>query len=150
MDRGADKQPVVHLVEGKRKPIIIAAADYDRDRQWKSFQSEIPAEIGTPNRNLIIAFLETYDEGPAEVEWPGGVALGSPFSADGGLAIFTAWILKDDFTAASEADQRRLFQDATPILGRTAAAQAGPIRHGSNSWKTASARSCTRWVTPWG
>jgi len=126
-EMGEDEQPIVHLVRGKQNAAHYSGApNYKQDRQWETFPAEIPPEIGTPNRNLIVGFLETYDEGPARFEWPGGVALGGRFSADGGLGIFSAWLLKDDFTATTEAAQMRLFQDATPIRGRTALGHGRP------------------------
>lgn len=122
-----DGRPIVHLVRGRENAAHYSGApNYKPDRQWQTFMPEIPQEIGTPDRNLIVGFLETYDEGPARFEWPGGVALGGRFSADGGLGIFSAWLLKDEFTAPSEAAQMRLFQDATPIQGRTALGHGGP------------------------
>ncbi len=122
-----DGRPIVHLVRGRENAAHYSGApNYTQDRQWQTFMPEIPPEIGAPNRNLIVAFLETYDAGPARFEWPGGVALGGRFSADGGLGIFSAWLLKDEFAATSEAAQMRLFQDATPIQGRTALGHGRP------------------------
>ncbi|HVW39009.1 MAG TPA: hypothetical protein VHB99_16960 [Pirellulales bacterium] len=122
-----EDRPIVHLVRGKENAAHYSGApNYNADRQWQTFTPEIPPEIGAPHLNLIVGFLETYDEGPARFEWPGGVALGGRFSADGGLGIFSAWLLKDDFTASSEAAQMRLFQDATPIQGRTSLGHGRP------------------------
>ena len=67
---------------------------------------EVPAEFGSPSRHLIVLFPETYDLGPAPVEWRGSVGVGSNYSADGGLAIMSAWILRDEFCAATWRSRR--------------------------------------------
>jgi hypothetical protein len=88
---------------------------------------EIRAAIGDTNRHLIVVFAETYDDGPADHLWPGVIARGAYYSADGGLAIFSAHILRDEFCALTVEAQRRLFIDNTPIAGRKA------WGHGMNS-----------------
>lgn len=125
-EEDASGEPLVHLIRGKHEAAYYSGApNYDFHQQYRRLQEEIPAGIGTPSTHLIVAFLETYDVGPHKFEWPGGVALGGRFSADGGLGIFSSWILRDEFCATSIAEQRKLFQDETPIEGRTAHGHGG-------------------------
>ena len=69
---------------------------------------------------MIVLFPETYEPGPAPVEWQPSIGMGIHISADGGLAIMSAWILRDEFCATTYAEQKKLIMDATPIKGRTA------------------------------
>ena len=59
---------------------------------------EIPAEVGSPRRHMIMVFPETYEPGPAPVEWGGSVGRGAHFTTDGGVAMMSAWILRDEFS----------------------------------------------------
>ena len=68
----------------------------------------------------MVVFAETYDHGPADQNWPGVVARGAYYSADGGTAIYTSHILQDQFCALTIEDQKRKFFDETPVLGRRA------------------------------
>ncbi|MFO0865716.1 MAG: hypothetical protein U0744_13875 [Gemmataceae bacterium] len=118
--------PIVHRIQGKHAAAVYnKAPNYDPYNQWNMLLREIPASVGTPSRHLIIVFAETYDEGMAEFEWPGGVALGARFSADGGLGLFSAWILRPELCATTIDKQREWFFDATPIPGRTALGHRG-------------------------
>jgi hypothetical protein len=120
-------EPVVHLVRGGRAAAFYnKAPDYDVHNQWKHILAEIPASVGAPNRNLIIVFAETYDSGVAAFEWPGGVALGSRFSTEGGVGLFSAWILRPEFCAPTVERQNQMLFDTTPITGRTALGHGRP------------------------
>jgi len=117
----ADGRPAVRLVRGKH-----AAAHYNGDpdftfmQQWRTVLPEVEAVLGRASERLLVVFAETYDDGPTRFEWRGGVALGCRFSAAGGAGLFSAWILRDAFCAATVADQMRLLADAAPIAGRVA------------------------------
>jgi hypothetical protein len=114
-------QPIVHLVHGSHEAAFYTGSpNYDTQRQYQRLVPEIPKSIGHPTTHLIVAFMETYDDGPWEYEWPGGVALGGRWSSDGGLGIFSSWILQDLFCATTVEKQVELFNDATPIVGRKA------------------------------
>ena len=114
-------QPVVHLIRGQRIAAFYnKAPNYDPNNQWTHILPEIPQSVGVPSRNLIIVFAETYDSGEAKFEWPGGVALGGRFSTDGGVGLFSAWILRPEFCATTIEKQKQLFFDTTPIKGRIA------------------------------
>lgn len=126
-DRGlvfeTDEQgvPIVHLLHGEKSAQYYnGAPNYDPYFQLRQLRPEIPRSIGNEQTHLVVTFLETYDSGPNQFEWPGGIALGGWRSADGGTANFSAWVLQDMFCATNIEDQKKLFQDRTPIEGRTA------------------------------
>lgn len=122
-----DGTPIVHLVRGKHPAKHYnGAPNYDPYFQLRQLQPEIPRSIGSQSTHLVITFAETYDEGPHQFEWPGGIALGGWRSADGGTANFSAWVLQDMFCATSVDEQEKLFQDRTPIEGRTALGHGRP------------------------
>lgn len=122
-----DGTPIVHLVRGKHPAKYYnGAPNYDAYFQLRQLQPEIPRSIGSQSTHLVITFAETYDEGPHRFEWPGGIALGGWRSADGGTANFSAWVLQDMFCATTVAEQEKLFQDRTPIEGRTALGNGRP------------------------
>lgn len=113
--------PIVHLLHGKNKAQYYnGAPNYDPYFQLRQLRPEIPKSIGNEHTHLVVTFLETYDSGPNQFEWPGGIALGGWRSADGGTANFSAWVLQDMFCATNIDDQKKLFRDRTPIEGRTA------------------------------
>jgi len=118
---------VVHLVRGSHTAAFYNdAPNYDPQNQWKKILPEIPPSVGALGKNLIVVFAETYDSGPAAFEWPGGVALGNRSSADGGVGLFSAWILRPEFCATTVPRQKELLFDATPIEGRTALGHGRP------------------------
>jgi hypothetical protein len=122
-----DGQPLVHLIRGERTAAFYnKAPDYDPQNQWKHILAEMPPSVGMPSKNLIVVFAETYDSGAAKYEWPGGVALGVRYSAEGGAGLFSAWILRQQFCATSVEQQKKLLFDSTPIKGRTAVGHGQP------------------------
>ena len=94
--------------------------EFDSNRQWSRIVPELERAIGPARDNLIVAFVETYSDGPANWEWPGGFALGARYSAKGGVGMFSSWILRDEFCATNIGEQLKLFADSTPIAGRIA------------------------------
>lgn len=122
-----DDNPVVHLIRGQRTAAFYnGSPNYDPLKQWQHIQREIPKSVGVPSRNIIILFVETNDDGPAKFEWSGGIALGSRLSTEGGLGMFSAWILRSEFCATTFARQKELMFDTTPIKGRTALGHGQP------------------------
>jgi len=114
-------RPVVHLVRGERKAAYYnGAPDFTFRRQWRTVLPEVEADLGPRAEHLHVVFAETYVRGPAPFEWRGGVALGRRAGARGGAGLFSAWILRDAFCAATVRDQVRLLADETPIRGRVA------------------------------
>lgn len=112
---------IVHLIRGE-----MNAADYNDApqyralEQWRRLTPEIKTQLGDPRQQVTLVFAETYDEGPAEHLWPGVIARGAYYNANGGLGIFSGHLLKDEFCGVNLAQQRRLFFDQQPIPGRRA------------------------------
>jgi hypothetical protein len=114
-------KPLVRLVQGEHPAAHYNNAPaYNADVQWRQLLPEIRSKIGDPQRQVIVVFAETYDNGPAEHLWPGVIARGAYHTADGGLAVYSAHVLRDEFCALSREDQLRLFHDETPVKGRKA------------------------------
>jgi hypothetical protein len=113
-------EPIVHLIRGEKPAQYYNGAPaYDDGKHFMKILGEIPADVGSPRRHMIMVFPETYDPGPAPVEWRGSIGRGGHISTDGGVAMMSAWMLRDEFCATSYAEQKKLILDATPILGRT-------------------------------
>lgn len=118
MDNGA---PVVHLVRGKQLASYYNnAPKYDPEEQFTRIGRELRESHGDPERHLLIVFAETYEEGPAEEAWKGHIARGTANPPDGGLAVYSTWLLKDEFCALTVPEQQKLLMDVTPISGRKA------------------------------
>jgi hypothetical protein len=116
-----DKSPAVHLVRGDQAAAHYNNAPrYDANAQYNRLLPEIRAKVADPRRHVVVVFAETYDDGPADVLWPGVIARGSYHTADGGLAVFSAHLLRDEFSAATVAGQWKLMSDKTPVRGRKA------------------------------
>ena len=54
----------------------------------------------------LLALLRAHDDGPAEHLWPGALARGAYHTADGGLAVFSAHLLRDELCAVTPEAQR--------------------------------------------
>jgi hypothetical protein len=114
-------EPAVRLVRGDREAAHYNNAPaYNAVQQWQRLLPEIRAKVGDPQRQVIVVFAETYDSGPAAHNWPGVIARGAYNTADGGLAVFGAHLLRDEFSAPTLEEQRRLMFDRTPVPGRKA------------------------------
>lgn len=114
-------KPLVRLVSGKDSAgEYNGGPNYDAQRQWRRILPEVEAALGKAAENLYVIFVETYDDGPAKFEFPGGLALGARFSASGGAGMFSAWVLRDEFCAATIEGQLAYLADETPIADRTA------------------------------
>ena len=71
-----------------------------------------------PSRRVTLVIPETWEDGPAQEAWPGHEARATSYTPDGGLAVYSAWILQDRFSATTLEAQRKLFFDTTPVPGR--------------------------------
>jgi hypothetical protein len=111
----------VHLIRGAEPAAYYngGAPKYD-GYQWDKIIDDIPVAVGVRDKHLIIVFAETYHDGPATFEFKGGIAGGLQYSSDGGVGIFSAWILRDEFCASSIDAQRELLFDETLVEGRSA------------------------------
>jgi hypothetical protein len=111
----------VKLVRGAQPAAYYnGAPNYNPNQQWRRLQPEIRAGVGDSRRQVMVVFTETYDDGPAAHLWPGVIARGAYHNAEGGLAVFSAHLLRDEFCATTVEQQRRLFFDPTPVPGRKA------------------------------
>jgi hypothetical protein len=99
---------------------FFSDTNINSSKQWPLLSREVERAFGSPRTNLFVVFAESYGDEPAKVEWPGGIALGARYSAEGGQGIFSAWILRDDFCATNIARQLELLDSDTPIKGRVA------------------------------
>ena len=116
-----DRKPVVHLVRGKKRAEFYNSHwKTNRQAQVTKVHSEILTAVGDPARNLTVVFAETYDETDAKEGWSGHVAMGVGKPPEGGFALYSSWILKDEFTAQNREEQLKRFFDSTPIPGRKA------------------------------
>ena len=116
-----DGQPVVHLIRGERPAVYYNNAPaYDATEQYRRLVPEIRRQLGHRDQQVMVAFAETYDHGPAEYNWPGVVARGAYFTAEGGTAIYTSHVLQDEFCALTLEEQKKKFFDETPVPSRRA------------------------------
>lgn len=114
-------QPVVHLIHGERPAAYYnSAPSYDATEHYRRLVPEIRLQLGHRDKQVMVAFAETYDRGPSEYNWPGVVARGGYFTAEGGTAIYTSHVLQDEFCALTLEQQKQRFFDETPVPGRRA------------------------------
>lgn len=114
-------EPIVQLVNGDKEAAHYNNAPrYDANAQWTRLLPEIRAKVADPKQRVIVLFAETYDDGPAEHLWPGVIARGAYYNAEGGLAIFSGHLLRDEFSAAGVEALKLLMFDTAPVRGRKA------------------------------
>lgn len=107
---------LVHRVDGLKIASFYLGAKSEAGDQYARVQKELFSRMPTLRSKNVLILLETYVENePAEFEWKGGIALGGKR-----LAMFSAWILRDEFCASTVPEQLALFQDSAPIKGRLA------------------------------
>lgn len=111
----------VNLIRGKYKAAHYATPPtYDDRQQFARVAEEVVAHIGKRDEAVGLVFCENYDETPSKTLWNGAFALGAYHSAKGGLAMFSAHLLKDEFCATTVPEQLQKFFDPTPVPGRAA------------------------------
>lgn len=116
-----DDGPIVHLIEADGSARSYNdAPQYDRNEQWRNVVPVARGQLGERDQQVVVIFAETFDDGPAEYGWPGSIALGAYYTADGGTAVFSSYLLRDEFCGLTLDEQRRKFFDATPVVGRRA------------------------------
>ena len=121
LQKDKQERPVIHLVRAKQiASYYNDGPAYDQVKHFVRILEEIPSSVGSVRRHMIVVFAETYDPGPAPIEWDGSIGRGGHITTDGGLGIMSAWMLRDEFCAVTMADQKKLILDSTPIQGRTA------------------------------
>jgi len=125
-------QPKIHLLRGdKAAGYYNNAPRYDANEQWRRLAPEIRSKLANPQTTVIILFTETYDDGPAPRLWPGVIARGAYNNANGGLAIFSAHILKNEFAAITPSELRKLLFDQTPVPNRATWDHKAPAPRGA-------------------
>ncbi len=113
--------PHVHLLRSTNMAGHYSGEpEFDSNGQWSRIVPELERAIGPARNHLIVAFVETYSDGPAKWEWPGSFALGARYSAKGGVGMFSSWILRDEFCATNITEQLKLFTNSTAVGGRAA------------------------------
>jgi hypothetical protein len=113
--------PIVHLVRTRRPAAYYnGAPNYDHRQNFAKVRDDIPPTVGLVNRDAIVVFAETFDFGPAPMEWYGAVAMASRYSATGAVSVVSAWCLQDMFCATTFEQTRALLFDETPIEKRVA------------------------------
>ena len=116
--------PIVHLIPGEKPADYYNAAPaYNAVEQWNRVLPVVRENLGDKDRQVVVVFAETYDNGPAEQLWHGALARGAYYTADGGAALYSAHLLKDEFCGLTLDEQRRKLFDATPVPGRKALGQ---------------------------
>lgn len=106
----------VHVVRGEHREEWYRDTNLNSPQQYGKIAHEVRIAFPDAATRSFLIFAETYDrDAPAPYEWLGGLAQGGPH-----LAIFSAWILRDELCATTVKSQLRFFADATPIPGRIA------------------------------
>lgn len=114
-------KPIVHLVRVPRPARYYnGAPNFDQIQHFQKLRAEVPSSVGSPLRHMLLVFSETYEPGPAPIEWDGSLGRGIHISADGGFCVMSSWILRDEFCAPTFKEQKAYLLDQTPIQGRTA------------------------------
>ncbi|HWH77727.1 MAG TPA: hypothetical protein VNT76_10170, partial [Candidatus Binatus sp.] len=116
-----DGEVVVNLLLAEKPASAYSDfSKFNSERQFEAISDEIDRRFHDTRDQIVLVFAETYDEGPADKVWPGHVAKAAAKPPNGGVGIFSAWILRDEFCLTNVAAQKRLFADMTPIRGRRA------------------------------
>jgi hypothetical protein len=90
-------EPLVHVVRGRFNTTHYnGAPNYDGKEQVKRIMVEVKEAVGSSLENLLVVLAETYDPGPADVLWPGVLARGGYYGTTGGIAVYSAHLLRDD------------------------------------------------------
>lgn len=117
----SDGQMAVQLVRGDRNARSYSHLPVERSPEHpRAIFAEVDRKLGDADENLTFIFAETYEDGPSTRFWPGHVAVAAARPPAGGIGVFSAWILRDEFYAPEHSSYRLLFFDETPIPGRKA------------------------------
>jgi len=122
-----DGKTIVHLLRGNKKAREYSdLPNFNSVRHFTSITGEVERRLGSLRDHIVVIFAETYEDGPADRVWAGHVARAVANPPNGGGAVFSAWMLRDELCATDIPAQRRGFVDPTPIRGRTAIGHRGP------------------------
>lgn len=116
----------VHLVTGEESCRFYNKLPKKTPEHPQSIFQEIDRRFESEKTHNVFIFGETYEEGPAEQVWPGHTAVAAARPPKAGIAVFSAWILKDEFCPLNDQALRAAFFDERPYLGRKAIGHRGP------------------------
>ena len=121
------KKPAIHLLHGAQTAREYNdASQFNSIKQFMAITDEVEQHLRSVRDHIVLVFAETYEEGPADRVWPGHIARAVAHPPNGGIGVFSAWMLRDEFCATNLQAQRQGFLDPTPTLGRTAIGHRGP------------------------
>lgn len=116
--------PIVYLISSEKSASYYNDAPTFNDiEQWNRVLPVVRGQLGSKEDQVVVVFCETYDRGPAEHLWNGALARGAYYTADGGVALYSAHLLKDEFCGLTLGEQRQKLFDTTPVPGRKALGQ---------------------------
>jgi len=120
-------QMVVHLIKGDKTAREYNGLPVEKAPQHPGLVAEaVHAQLGPQKSCAVVIFAETFEIGPSRKMFPGHVANAVASPPNGGRAVCSAWMLRDEFCSADPKRLRQLFFDATPVPGRTAYDHQGP------------------------
>lgn len=120
-ERNESGEIIIRLIRGAQNARHYSGLPQEKSPTHAKFVAEaVEGEMGDTHDYAVVIFSETYETGPSPKVFPGvtNVALARP--PRGGRVVVTAWMLQDEFCAASEQALRHQFFDATPVPGRGA------------------------------
>ncbi|MGZ0166460.1 MAG: hypothetical protein ACKVII_21255 [Planctomycetales bacterium] len=121
-----DDQIKVHQVTGEQAAQFYNKLPKKTPEHAQSIFQEIDRRLGAAETHNVFIFSETYDEGRAEQLWPGHTAVAAARPPSAGIAVFSAWILRDEFCPLTDRALRAGFFDERPYAGRKAIGHRGP------------------------
>ncbi len=109
----------VHLVKASQPVSYFNEGWEKRDgTQFGRILKYLRENEHDPSRRVTLVIPETWEDTPVEEGWAGHEARATVFPPDGGLAIYSGWILQDRFCATTVETQRDILFDRTPVIGR--------------------------------
>lgn len=116
----------VHLVKGEQPARFYNKLPAKTPDHPASIFKEVDRRFGSEKTHNVFIFAETYEEGPAEKVWRGHTAVAAARPPNAGIAVFSAWILKDEFCPLDDQALRAAFFDERLYQGRRAIGHRGP------------------------
>lgn len=121
-----DGQVKVHLVTGEQPCRFYNKLPGKTPEHPQSIFREIDRRFESQETHNVFIFAETYEDGPAEQVWPGHTAVAAARPPNAGIAVFSAWILRDELCPTDNKALRAAFFDERPYIGRKAIGHRGP------------------------
>lgn len=109
----------VHLVSADQPASYFNAGWEKNDgAQYGRILKYLRENEHDPSRRVTLVIPETWEDTPVEEGWAGHEARAGILPPDGGMAVYSAWILQNRFCATTIEAQRKLLFDRTPVIGR--------------------------------